>query len=218
MYVTWYAHWRRGKWQPPPVLLPEKSLGWRSLVGYSPWGHKELNMDATEWLHFLSFYSSFWRRKWQPTPMFLPGECHGQRGLVGYSLWGCRESDITKQLTHTHTHTHIHTHWNDPVGQIQQHVSSSLDCLSHCLHAQSCLIFCNSMGYSPPVPLSKKFSRQEYWSGLPFPPPWDLSDPGIKPTSLVSSACQVDSLPFCHLGSPSERLGSFYSNRFPVKE
>ena len=35
--------------------------------------------------------------------MFLPGESHGWRGLVGYSLWGCKESDMTKQLTHTHT-------------------------------------------------------------------------------------------------------------------
>ena len=30
-----------GQWQPTPVLLPGKSHGWRSLVGYSPWGHKE---------------------------------------------------------------------------------------------------------------------------------------------------------------------------------
>jgi len=30
-----------------------------------------------------------------------------------------------------------------------------------------------------------EFSRQEYWSGLPFPPPEDLCDPGIKPASLV---------------------------------
>ena len=36
------------------------------------------------------------------------------------------------------------------------------------------------------APLSMGFSRQEYWSGLPFPPPGDLLDPGIKPTSLVS--------------------------------
>ena len=43
------------------------------------------------------------RRKWQPTPVFLPGESHGQRGLVGYSLWGCKESDTTKQLTHTYS-------------------------------------------------------------------------------------------------------------------
>ena len=39
--------------------------------------------------------------------MFLPGESHGQRGLESYSLWGCKESDTTKQLTHTHTHTHL---------------------------------------------------------------------------------------------------------------
>ena len=38
------------------------------------------------------------------------------------------------------------------------------------------------------VPLSMRFSRQEYWSGLPFPSPWDLPDPGIEPVSPVSSA------------------------------
>ena len=32
------------------------------------------------------------------------------------------------------------------------------------------------------------FSKQEYWSGLPWPPPEDLPDPGIKPTSLTSLA------------------------------
>ena len=42
------------------------------------------------------------------------------------------------------------------------------------------------------VPLSMGFSRQEYWSGLPFPSPGDLSDPGIKP---MSPALQADSLP-----------------------
>jgi len=31
--------------------------------------------------------------------------------------------------------------------------------------------------------MSMRFSRQEYWTGLPFPPPGDLPDPGIKPTS-----------------------------------
>ena len=42
-------NWRR-KWQPTPVLLPGKSHGRRSLVGYSPWDHKE--SDMTERLHF----------------------------------------------------------------------------------------------------------------------------------------------------------------------
>ena len=41
--------WRR-QWHPTPVLLPGESHGWRSLVGYSPWSHEEL--DMTEWLHF----------------------------------------------------------------------------------------------------------------------------------------------------------------------
>ena len=38
------------------------------------------------------------------------------------------------------------------------------------------------------VKLSVEFSRQEYWSGLPFPPPGNLPDPGIKPRSLRSPA------------------------------
>ena len=46
-----------------------------------------------------------------------------------------------------------------------------------------------------------RFSRQEYWSGLPCSPPGDLSNPGIKPASLVSHALQMDSLPLSHLGS-----------------
>ena len=37
------------------------------------------------------------------------------------------------------------------------------------------------------APQSFEFSRQEYWSGLPFPPPWDLPDLGIEPTSPTSS-------------------------------
>ena len=36
------------------------------------------------------------------------------------------------------------------------------------------------------TPLSMAFSRQEYWTGLPFPTPRDLSDPGIEPASLAS--------------------------------
>ena len=42
-------HWKR-EWQPTPVFLPGEFHGQRSLVGYSSWGHKEL--DTTEWLFF----------------------------------------------------------------------------------------------------------------------------------------------------------------------
>ena len=45
------------------------------------------------------------------------------------------------------------------------------------------------------------FSRQEYWSGLPFPSPGDLPDPGIEPGS---PALQADALPSAPLGKPTE--------------
>jgi len=56
--LGWDISWRR-KWQPTPVFLPGKSHGWRSLVGYSPWGCKELN--TTEQLHFhvLLYFMNF---------------------------------------------------------------------------------------------------------------------------------------------------------------
>ena len=51
-------------------------------------------------------------------------------------------------------------------------------------------------------PLSMGFSQQEYWSGLPCPPPRDLPDPGTEPASPASLALQVDSLLLSHQGSP----------------
>ena len=62
MFDPWVGKipWRR-KWQPTPVLLPGKSHGQRSLVGYSPWGHKE--SDITERLHIT--INSVW-------PIFSP--------------------------------------------------------------------------------------------------------------------------------------------------
>ena len=50
-------------------------------------------------------------------------------------------------------------------------------------------------GLAHQVPLSMGFSRQKYWSGLPCPPPGDLPNPWIKPTSLISPALHANSLP-----------------------
>ena len=50
------------------------------------------------------------------------------------------------------------------------------------------------------------FSRQEYRSGLPFPLPRNLPDPGIKPMSSVAPALQVDSLPADPSGLPKGSL------------
>ena len=57
--------------------------------------------------------------------------------------------------------------------------------------------------------LSMGFSRQEYWSGLPFTSPGDLPDPGIERRSPSASALQGDSLPLSHQGSPISCSFSF---------
>ena len=51
--------WRR-RWQPTSVFLPGKSHGWRSLAGYSPWGHKESDMTVQLMTHILIPYW-FWQ-------------------------------------------------------------------------------------------------------------------------------------------------------------
>ena len=53
---------------------------------------------------------------------------------------------------------------------------------------QSCPTLCNPMDVARQAPLSVEFSRREYWSGLPSPPPEDRPDPGMRLTSLVSPA------------------------------
>ena len=51
---------------------------------------------------------------------------------------------------------------------------------------QSCPTLCDSMNCTRQAPLSMGFSRQKYWSELPFPFPGDLPNPGFEPASLVS--------------------------------
>ena len=58
----------------------------------------------------------------------------------------------------------------------------------HAKSFQSYLALCDPMDCTRQPPLAMGFFKQEYWSGLPFPPPWDLSKPGIEPMSLMSPA------------------------------
>ena len=55
---------------------------------------------------------------------------------------------------------------------------------------QACLTLCDPTDCSPPGSSVQGFSRQEYWSGEPGPPPENLPDPGIKPESLTSPALE----------------------------
>ena len=75
------------------------------------------------------------------------------------------------------------------------------------LVAQSCLTLCNPWSIAHQTPLSMGFCRQESWSGLPFPSPRDLSDPGIE---LQSSAFQVNSL----LSEPPGKLWQLKEKKY----
>ena len=68
---------------------------------------------------------------------------------------------------------------------------------------QSCTTLCDPMGWNYQATLSMGFSRQAYWSGLLFPSPGDLPDPGIEPRS---PALQADALPSEPPGKPFQYI------------
>ena len=61
--------------------------------------------------------------------------------------------------------------------------------------SQSCPTFCDRWTVAHQAPPSMGFSKQEYWSGLPFPSPGDLPNPGIKPRSPTLHADALTSAP-----------------------
>ena len=70
--------------------------------------------------------------------------------------------------------------------------------------------------------LSMGFSRQEYWSRWPFPPPGDLSNTGIKLTSPAAPELQADSLRLSHRGSPygnkNKKAGKLWEKALTLME
>ena len=83
----------------------------------------------------------------------------------------------------THRNTHIDTHRAGP-----DHCFRSGFTSLWAKSLQSCLALHDPRDCSLPVSPSVGFSRQEYWSGLPFSPPGNLRNPGIKPASLMYPA------------------------------
>ena len=107
----------------------------------------------------------------------------GSESTGVYTYYFCNQiSSFKNKPSQTHTHTHIHTH------------TEVLSCFSRVW------LFTTPWTVAHQTPLSMRFSRQEYYSGLPFPSPGDLPDPAIEPPS---PAMQANSLPLSHLGSPS---------------
>ena len=71
-----------------------------------------------------------------------------------------------------------------------------------CSVTQLCPILCDPLNHSPPGPLSMEFSKQEYWSGVPFPTPGTFPTQGWNPHLLCVLHWQVDSLPLVPPGNP----------------
>ena len=75
---------------------------------------------------------------------------------------------------------------------------SAVRCTHHsvyCIHAQSLshvMVFATLWPVALQTPLSMGFSRQNCWSGLPCPPPWDRPNPGIETASHVSCVGRQD--------------------------
>ena len=140
-----------------------------------------------------------WRWK-QPIPVFLPGKFHGQRSLVGYSPWGCKELDMTERLHFTldmwRATASLHACW---VTSVMSEFFATLWTVAH------------------QTSLSMGFSRQEYWSGLLYPPPGDLLDTGVEAASLAFSCIGRQVLyHWCHLGSFLRIMLTFVKGNYGV--
>ena len=147
-----------------------------------------------------------WKKKWQPTPVFLPGKSHRQKSLVGYSPW------VTKDQTRLSTKAHIHYQWyyihspphatftpiylqnfqpfpTETLYPLNNNSSISSPAAPVVKCRFSCVRLCVTLWtVAHQALLSVGFSREEYWSGLPCPPPGILLNPGIKTASLMSHA------------------------------
>ena len=140
------------------------------------------------------------------TPVFLPGTFHGQRSLVGYSPQGHKKQNMTEglsiqgllgsQVTYLFAVFTRHFLLRSYIENIRhkwcQHILRSKGNLfistAVCQLLNCVQLFVTPQTVSHQAPLSMEFFRQEYWSGLPFPSPGDLSNPGIY---LRSPALQV---------------------------
>ena len=115
----------------------------------------------------------------------IPGASYPQGVMKGSKLFSLFQSDWVGVLSLA-----VKGADNSPVCLRSW---SRVLCPCSCVVAHLRLTLCKLMGCSPPAPLSLGFSRQEYWSGLPFPPPGDLPDLGIEPLFPASAVLQASS-------------------------
>ena len=96
-----------------------------------------------------------------------------------------------------------HTPWHPPFRAPSLHFFSKFAMRVCMLSHQPCPTLCDYRTVARQAPLSMGFSRQDYWSGLPCPPPGDLPNPGVQPTPPAAPALQEDALLLSHWGGPN---------------
>jgi len=137
-------------------MAPHSStLAWKIPWTEEPGGLQSMGSLRVghDWVTSLSLFPFMhWRRKWQPTPVFLPGESQGPGSLV--------PSLESHRVGHD---------WIDSAAAIITEL-----CAHSVSHVQ---LFATLWSVVGQAPLSMGFSRQEYWSGFPGPPPGDLPWP-----------------------------------------
>ena len=140
--------------------------GQGSLVCCSPWGHKE--SDMTEWLN--------WTESFIVELRDMGYICQLLVICLAFDLVCPEDSSMDREFSLVHK---------------ASAVMCSVLLLSHFNHVW---LFATPGTVARQAPLSMGFFRQEYWSGLPFPTPRDLPDPGIKVvSSWKSPALQTES-------------------------
>ena len=121
-----------------------------------------------------------------------PIQCSCQENPTDREAWWAAVQGVAKSWTWLNTHVHIYVHTHICIHIWKRIFYALCACV---LVAQSCLTLCNPWTVAHQASLSVGFSRQEYWSGLPCPPPGDLPNPGIKPRSPVLEVGSLASEP-----------------------
>ena len=172
--------YRRRQWHPTPVLLPGKSHGWRSLVGCSPWGREE--SDTTERLHFRFSLSCIGEGNGNPL------QCSCLENPMDGGTWWAAVYAVAQSRTRLKRLSSSSMQWNSCLTSCFGYWSVTISCL----HVRCVQLSATPWTVTHQALLPMGFSRQEYWSGLPFPPPGHLPDPEIEPAFLASPALQTD--------------------------
>ena len=159
-----------------------------------PGSSQNQNLNLLGWVRKIP-----WRTKQQLTPVFLPGKSHRQRSLVDYSPWGCKELGTSEQLS-TGTIYKVFTlyfsaflykglgnlqiAWGKVLGMRQEALNLSKESGGKLGFSHSVMSDSSTAWTVAHQALDvHRISHARILSGLPFPSPGHLPNPGIEPGS-----------------------------------